>query len=436
MKNPGAAAPRGGRLYYGWVIVGTFFLLNVAGQASGTLNFGLFVIPISEELGLSRQTIGWAQTGRLWAGGLSGIALGWWLDRFGPRVPVLAAIVIATAGLLVLARVQSAAALFGVLLALGASGWTGAGGSALFATVPVAKWFIRLRGRATGMVQLGLGVGGALLLPLTQALIGNRGWRAALVTLAWLSAAMLPLVLLLRRQPGDLGLEPDGGPPRARRKPAPSAGGRAPRPAAEQAWTLRGAARNAATWQLTAAFAILGGLLGAASVHRVPHWVELGFSPATVSFAFGVDAATATVSALVAGFVVERLPVRVVGTISCSLFCAALLLMVIGQAWMPLLFCSTVLFGAGVGLNMVVQGVIWAQYYGWRFVGTIRGVVLPVTVLAGGLGAPLAGALRDASGSYRTSWLIVLAACAVAGGLIFRARPPRPPGKSAAGARR
>ncbi len=439
MKNPGAAAPRGGRLYYGWVIVGTFFLLNVAGQASGTLNFGLFVIPISEELGLSRQTIGWAQTGRLWAGGLSGIALGWWLDRFGPRVPVLAAIVIATAGLLVLARVQSAAALFGVLLALGASGWTGAGGSALFATVPVAKWFIRLRGRATGMVQLGLGVGGALLLPFTQALISNRGWRAALVTLAWLSAAMLPLVLLLRRQPGDLGLEPDGGPPRARRtKPAPVTGARSPRPSAEHAWTLRGAARNAATWQLTAAFAILGGLLGAASVHRVPHWVELGFSPATVSFAFGVDAATATVSALVAGFVVERLPVRVVGAISCSLFCAALLLMVIGQAWLPLLFCSTVLFGAGVGLNMVVQGVIWAQYYGWRFVGTIRGVVLPVTVLAGGLGAPLAGALRDASGSYRTSWLIVLAACAVAGALILRARPPRPPEKSApaAGARR
>ena len=437
MKKPGAAAPHGGRLYYGWVIVGTFFLLNVAGQASGTLNFGLFVIPISEELGLSRQTIGWAQTGRLWAGGLSGIALGWWLDRFGPRVPVLAAIVIATAGLLVLARVQSAAALFGVLLALGASGWTGAGGSALFATVPVAKWFIRLRGRATGMVQLGLGVGGALLLPLTQALISNRGWRAALVTLAWLSAAMLPLVLLLRRQPGDLGLEPDGGPPRPRRtKPAPSAGGRAPRPAAEHAWTLRGAARSATMWQLTAAFAILGGLLGAASVHRVPHWVELGFSPATVSFAFGIDAATATVSALVAGFVVERLPVRVVGAVSCSLFCAALLLMVIGQAWLPLLFCSTVLFGAAVGLNMVVQGVIWAQYYGWRFVGTIRGVVLPIAVLAGGLGAPLAGALRDASGSYRTSWLIVLGACAVAGALIFRARPPRPPEKSAAAARR
>ena len=44
-------------------------------------------------------------------------------------------------------------------------------------------------------------------------------------------------------------------------------------------------------WKLTATFAILAFLLGAASVHRVPHWVELGFSPATVSYAFGIDAA-------------------------------------------------------------------------------------------------------------------------------------------------
>ena len=442
MKNtqPGTT-PAAGRVYYGWVIVGSFFLLNAAGQASGTLNFGLFVIPISEELGLSRQTIGWAQTGRLLAGGLSGVAIGWWLDRYGPRVPVLVAIVVATVGLLVLARAQSAAVLFGVLLALGASGWTAAGGGALFATVPVTKWFIRLRGRATGMVQLGLGVGGAVFLPLTQVLISNHGWRSAWVTLAWLSAAMLPLVLLLRRQPSDLGLEPDGGPAGASRRrrrtaarsaaeaassasaPAPSA----PAPsAAAHAWTLRAAVRTSTMWQLSGAFAILGCLLGAASVHRVPHWVELGFSPGTVSLAFGVDAATATITALAAGFLVERLQPRIVGAASCGLFCAALLLMVLGRAWPPLLFSSTVLFGAGVGLNMVVQGVIWAQYYGWRFVGTIRGVVLPLIVLAGGLSAPLAGALRDASGSYRISWLAALVLCAVAGVLILSARPPRP----------
>ncbi len=419
--------------YYGWVIVGAFFVLNAAGQASGTLNFGFFVIPIAEELGLSRQAIGWAQTMRLWASGLSGILIGRWLDRHGPRGPMLLAIVVATGGLLLLARAQSPAVLFGVLLALGVTAWTAPAGGALIATVPVSKWFIRLRGRATGVVQLGLGVGGALFVSLTQALISTNGWRSAWVTLAWLSAATVPLVLLLRRQPSDMGLEPDGGPPRtgrARRDRASAAVSHDS--SASVQWTLRAAIRTATLWKLSVAFAILGFLLGAASVHRIPHWIELGFHPTTVSLAFAMDAGVATVMALVAGFVVERLDARFVGLVSSLSFCVGVALMAAAQLWAvepwtPLLFASTLTFGCGVGLYMVVQGVIWAQYYGWQFVGTIRGVVLPFIFLASGLGAPFAGALRDASGNYRGSWLLVSALALVAAALILSARRPTTP---------
>ena len=414
---------RGRPFYYGWVIVAAFFALNAAGQASGTLNFGFFVIPMAEELGLSRQAIGWAQTMRLWASGLSGVLIGRWLDRHGPRGPMLLAIVVATGGLLLLARAESPAVLFGVLLALGITGWTAPAGGALIATVPVSKWFIRQRGRATGIVQLGLGVGGAVFVSLTQALISTRGWRSAWVTLAWLSAASVPLVLLLRRQPGDMGLEPDG----ARR--APAAG--TPDPSEPVQWTLKAALRTASLWKLSGAFAILGFLLGAASVHRIPHWIELGFHPATVSLAFSMDAGAATIMALAAGFVVERLDARIVGLVSCLCFCVAVAIMAAAQMWAPpwtpLLLASTLPFGCGVGLYMVVQGVIWAQYYGWQFVGTIRGVVLPFIFLASGLGAPFAGALRDASGNYRSSWLLVSALAIVAAALILSARRPQIP---------
>ena len=414
---------RGRPFYYGWVIVAAFFALNAAGQASGTLNFGFFVIPMAEELGLSRQAIGWAQTMRLWASGLSGILIGRWLDRHGPRGPMLLAIVVATGGLLLLARAESPAVLFGVLLALGITGWTAPAGGALIATVPVSKWFIRQRGRATGIVQLGLGVGGALFVSLTQALISTRGWRSAWVTLAWLSAASVPLVLLLRRQPGDMGLEPDG----ARRGAAAGT----PDPSEPVQWTLKAALRTASLWKLSGAFAILGFLLGAASVHRIPHWIELGFHPATVSLAFSMDAGAATIMALAAGFVVERLDARIVGLVSCLCFCVAVAVMAAAQMWAPpwtpLLLASTLPFGCGVGLYMVVQGVIWAQYYGWQFVGTIRGVVLPFIFLASGLGAPFAGALRDASGNYRSSWLLVSALALVAAALILSARRPQTP---------
>lgn len=417
-------AARSGRLYYGWVIVASFFVLNIAGQASGTLNFGLFVIPMAEELGLSRQAIGWAQTMRLWASGLSGILIGRWLDRYGPRGPMLLAIIVATCGLLILARTKTPAVLFGVLFALGLTGWTAPAGGALIATVPVSKWFVRLRGRAVGVVQIGLGVGGALLVPITQTLISNRGWQSAWITLAWVSAATLPLVFLLRRQPSDMGLKPDGETSRSDQR---NANTELSEQRSAPPWNLPEAVRTSSLWKLSASLAIIAFLLGASSVHRIPHWIELGFRPDTVSLAFSLDAIAAAIMALVAGFTVERIDARLVGTASCVSFCLAVALMAIGQPWAPLLFASTLLFGIGVGLYMVVGGVIWAQYYGWQLVGTIRGVVLPFTFLAGGLGAPLTGAMRDASGDYQSSWIVVLLLCVAATALIASARPPRAP---------
>ena len=59
--------------------------------------------------------------------------------------------------------------------------------------------------------------------------------------------------------------------------------------------------------------------------------------------------------------------------------------------------------------------------------GTIRGVVLPFIFLASGLGAPLAGALRDASGNYWGSWLLVSALAVIAAALILSARRPQTP---------
>ena len=72
--------------FYGWVVVVTLFLVNFATMATGTLNFGLFVIPMGEDLDMSRGFIGWSQTTRMLAGGVSGFILGRLLDRHGARL--------------------------------------------------------------------------------------------------------------------------------------------------------------------------------------------------------------------------------------------------------------------------------------------------------------------------------------------------------------
>ena len=64
-------------------------------MATGTLNYGLFALPMQSELGLSRVMFGWMQTTRRLSAGALSFAVGWLIDRYGPRVylPVAALLI-------------------------------------------------------------------------------------------------------------------------------------------------------------------------------------------------------------------------------------------------------------------------------------------------------------------------------------------------------
>ena len=75
----------------------------------------------------------------------------------------------------------------------------------------VSRWFHRKRGLALGIAATGMGFGAIFIVPLSAWLISVSGWRTAYMILgatAWIF--VIPLSRLLRKNPGDLGLEPDG----------------------------------------------------------------------------------------------------------------------------------------------------------------------------------------------------------------------------------
>ena len=53
------------QLYYGCVIVAVMAAAGAVSMAMGSLNYGLFIKPMGDELGIGRSTFGWAQTARL-----------------------------------------------------------------------------------------------------------------------------------------------------------------------------------------------------------------------------------------------------------------------------------------------------------------------------------------------------------------------------------
>ena len=71
---------------------------------------------------------------------------------------------------------------------------------------------------------------------------------------------------------------------------------------------------------------------------------------------------------------------------------------------LPIMFISMAIFGLGIGGMMFLQSFIWADYFGRESVGSIRGLVNPINLVIGGLGAPAAGYVRDITGSYDPAW--------------------------------
>ena len=88
------------------------------------------------------------------------------------------------------------------------------------------------------------------------------------------------------------------------------------------------------------------------------------------------------------------------------------------------LFASVILFGISVGANMIVTTFVWADYYGRAFLGTIRGIVLPATLVTSGAGAPIAGYIYDFSHSYLPVWWILMGLYVLAALVIWGTRAP------------
>lgn len=409
------------RLFYGWVIVAAMFIINFAGMATGNLTLGLFVIPMGEALGMSRATFGWLQTTRRVSSGLTSFIVGRVLDRYGPRGLVVAAALVIGVCLLAISRINAS---WQFIVLFGIMGLTGlAAPNSLITSVPVAKWFRRHRGKALALATMGSGIGGIIFLPLTQWLLGGLGWQKTwmIMGLVFMAITIPVAAIFLRRQPEDLGLNVDGDPPRAAGGPSSGPGGRGH--TEEAAWTVRQALRTGAFWKLMAVFAAAGLAQGSAGLHRIPYWVERGFDPQTVAFAFAADAGGAATMAFIAGMLVDRFPVRFVGTASYLGFVAAMGLMLVGLNEF-FLFGSTIVYGLSVGAGMIVHSYIFANYFGRAFLGSIRGIVMPVTLVAAGIGGPLSGYLHDASGSYVSSWWLIIGLCLVSAVLVATAKPP------------
>lgn len=357
---------------------------------TGSIYFIVIALkPIAAEFNWPRAVPSIAYALQYAGAGIGGIFMGWCLDRRGMGIPaVVGATMIGLGGILT-SYTSSPFELY--LIYGGMLGFFGR--STLFAplTANISRWFEHNRSFAVGVVGSGQGLAGMIWPQVFHHLIATVGWRqTALYYGLFALATMLPLALILRQTP-----------------PAPAARRADPRneivpPAPKRAHM------SARAVQVTLSTAAIGCCVGMSLplAHIVSHVSDLGYDPARGAETLSLMLAC---SALASFFGVGFLGGRFGGLRAIFVFSSGQALLLTALAFvesLPGLYIAAALFGLGYGGILPCYPVIVRELLPAAEAGRRTGLVLLCAGAGMALGSWLGGAVFDATGAYRTAFLI------------------------------
>ena len=159
------------------------------------------------------------------------------------------------------------------------------------------------------------------------------------------------------------------------------------------------ALRTPTFWLLSLYTLLVYPVQAGASLHQAPHLIERGREPTIAATVIGVFSLASAVSGLIFGFAVRRVGIHT----ALAVAAVALGLSTVTMIWVTMTwqaYLAAVFFGIGIGGVLTVLPIAWADYFGRRSFGSIRGVALSLQVLAQAAGPLVSGILRDQTGDY------------------------------------
>lgn len=403
--------------FYGWVILGAGTLAIVMMGPSQTFTVSLFIDRWVVELGISRSNIALIYGLATLGASLFLPITGRLTDRFGARRTIVAAAVVLAGACFSMGAVTGIFSLFAGLLLLRFAGF---GSVQLISNNVIAQWFIQRRGTVMGLAGQSLAFSLIVFPVLGEALINNFGWRQA-----WGIMGALVLVVLIpvggglfRDTPEQYGQIPDGEQwHKARKTPV----------LAEVNWTLAEARRTAVFWIFAVGLAGMTMIMAGIIFHQISIFEARGFDRSLAIHAFQIVAVFTVVGNLLMGRLLDIWSPRKLLTVQLAILMAAMTLaMTMKEVW------ETVLFGMLLGLVSgsfrVMDSTVWANYFGRKHLGSIRGATMLGTLGGTAFGAYPLGLSHDYLGSFNPAIIAMMALpLATAVMALWARRPEKPP---------
>lgn len=350
--------------------------------------FGLWLQPITQSQGWSRETFAFAIALQNLVWGVSGIFAGMAADRFGAFKVVATGAILYALGLIGMASATTPL-LFtvtaGMLIGMAQAGTTYAVVYGVIGrNIPASK-----RSWAMGVAAAAGSFGQFLMVPTEGFLIGSLGWQTALMVLGLLALMMMPLAWGLR-------------------EPGLSASAALPR---EQTifQALQEAFKYPSFQLLMAGYFVCGFQVVFIGVHMPSYLKDHGLSPQVASYALALIGLFNVFGTYASGALGQRWPKR---HILAFIYVARAVVIAL-FLWAPLTPMSVYIFSA-------VMGVLWlstvpatnaavAQIFGVAHLSMLSGFVFFSHQIGSFMGVWLGGYLYDRTGSYDVVWYISIA---------------------------
>ncbi|KLN59293.1 hypothetical protein WH96_18435 [Kiloniella spongiae] len=251
----------------------------------------------------------------------------------------------------------------------------------------MARYFHDNRGRAISIASLGLSLGEASLPLLTIWLLSWLNWREAWILNAGvLGLVLMPLVFMLLRGHSERDARMN-----EQIKSQALASGNDD---LHKQWTRCDVLRDPSFYLMLPGLSTLAFIVTGIFFHQIHIVTGKGWSMAWFAGNFTIYAVMITISAVMAGSLVDRFGAVRLLVVHIPIFLIGLLFLGLSEhLYAATLFMSFI--GISVGFGSTVTSAIWAEIYGTRHIGAIRAMAMSVSVLASALSPVLFGWLFD-----------------------------------------
>jgi len=368
-------------------------------------SLGLFMRPMTLDLGISAASFGFAIALQNIIWGVSQPFVGALADRYGPRPILIVTALMYAAGLLLMIVATSFAGAMEIAGFLIGVGTAGAGFGVLIGTISRATPPEK-RSQTVGLVAAAGSLGTMVIAPLGQWLIDGYGWQTAMVGFAVIAGSMAILSLPIREQ-----------------APLPATA----RGAQRLADALRDAMAHRGYLFMTLAFFACGFQLVFITTH-LPAYLQLcGVAPGVAASALGLIGLFNAVGTYMFGLLGARYSQKHL----LALIYLLRTLFIVGFLLVPVTATSTLVFAAAMGflwlgVAPLVTGII-GRVFGLTHFNTLYGIVFLSHQVGSFFGAWMGGLVFDRFGNYNFAWgaLIVIGVAAFTLQWLMDERPPR-----------